>query len=153
MKRLILSLILIMGMAVLAQANTVVIQNAENAVFHYVLDPPELTVFDVSASIFQNVVYDYFAEAPAAEDDFAGFTKLASGNSVRLENLSEGKHLLVGFFVMPGEREFPVRVISLQAGGDMDERTYQIFSEPRFLAARAGRGRIANYPPIPPAER
>ncbi len=153
MKRLILSVTLIMGMAALAmgQVNTVVIQNAENAVFHYVLDPPELTAFDASASIFQNVVYDYFAEAPVAEDDFGGFTELASGQSVRLENLSEGKHLLVGFFVMPGEREFPVRVINLQAGGELDERTYQVFSEPSYISARAGRGRIAAYPPIPPS--
>jgi hypothetical protein len=153
MKRLMLSVILIVGTAALAvgQSSRVVIQNAENAIFHYVLDPPELTAFDASASIFPNVVYDYFSEAPVAEDDFAGFAELASGQSVRLENLSEGKHLLVGFFVMPGEREFPVRVISLQAGGDLDERTYQIYSEPSFIAARAGRGRIAAYPPIPPS--
>ncbi|MEE9307998.1 MAG: hypothetical protein V3V57_10795 [Spirochaetia bacterium] len=153
MKRLILSVILIMAAAALAvgQANTVVITNAENAVFHYVLDPPELTAFDASASIFQNVVYDYFAEVPAAEDDFAGFTELASGQTLRFENLSEGRHLLVGFFVMPGEREFPVRVIGLQVGGGLDERTYQIFSEPSFIVARAGRGRIAAYPPISPS--
>jgi len=151
MKRLILSVILIITTAALAQSNTVVIHNAENVVFLYVLDPPELTAFDASASIFQNVVYDYFAEAPAAEDDFAGFTELASGQTLRFENLSEGKHLLVGFFVMPGEREFPVRVVGLQAGGGLDERTYQIFSEPSFIVARAGRGRIAAYPPIPPS--
>ena len=153
MKRLILSAVLIVGAAALAQANTVVIQNAENAVFHYVLDPPELTAFDPSASIFPNVVYDYFSEAPAAEDDFVGFAGLDSGQSVRFENLSEGKHLLVGFFVMPGERQFPVRVIHLQAGGELDERTYQIYSEPSFISARAGRGRIAAFLPIPPRMR
>jgi hypothetical protein len=151
MKRLILSAVLIVGAAALAQANTVVIQNAENAVFHYVLDPPELTAFDPSASIFPNVVYDYFSEAPAAEDDFVGFAGLDSGQSVRFENLSEGKHLLVGFFVVPGERQFPVRVIHLQAGGELDERTYQIYSEPSFISARAGRGRIAAFLPIPPS--
>jgi hypothetical protein len=151
MKRLILSAVLIMGAAALTLANTVVIRNDENAVFHYVLDPPELTAFDPSASIFQNVVYDYFSEVPAAEDDFAGFAELDSGQSVRFENLSAGKHLLVGFFVMPGEREFPVRVITLQAGGELDERTYQIYSEPSFISARAGRGRIAAFPPIPPS--
>lgn len=151
MKRLFLSVILIVATAALAQSNTVVIQNAENTVFHYVLDPPELTAFDTSAGIFQNVVYDYFAEAPAAEDDFAGFAELASGQTLCFENLSEGKHLLVGFFVMPGQRGFPVRVIGLQAGGDLDERTYRIFSEPSFIVARAGRGRIAAYPPIPPS--
>jgi hypothetical protein len=153
MKRLILIVILIVGTAALAvgQANTVVINNAEDSVFYYVLDAPELTAFDASSSIFQNVVYDYFAEAPAAEDDFAGFTELASGQSVRIETLPEGKHLLVGFFVLPGEREFPVRVISLQAGGELDERTYQIYNKPSFITARAGRGRIAAYPPIPPS--
>jgi len=150
MKRLFLSLILIAATAALAQSNTVVIRNAENTPFHYVLDPPELSAFDTSAGIFQNVLYDYFAEAPAAEDDFAGFAELAAGQTLRFENLPEGKHLLVGFFVMPGQREFPVRVIGLQAGGGLDERTYRIFSEPSFIVARAGRGRIAAYPPVPP---
>ncbi|UCF99083.1 MAG: hypothetical protein JSV89_05980 [Spirochaetaceae bacterium] len=152
MKRLIFVGVLIAGAAGLlpGQSFTVVIHNAEDATFHYVLDPPELIVFDTASSIFPNVVYDYFAEAPAAGDEFAGFGDLGPDQELRLENLSEGKHLLVGFFVIPGERGFPVRVITLQAGGGMDERTYQIYSQPALIKARAGRGRISAYAPIPP---
>jgi hypothetical protein len=152
MKRLLLVGVLICAAAGLlpGQSSTVVIQNAEEATFHYVLDPPELTVFETATSIFENVVYDYFAEAPAAEDDFSGFSELAPGQFLRLEDLAEGKHLLVGFFVLPGQMGFPVRVITLQAGGGLDERTYRIFSEPALITARAGRGRISDYAPIPP---
>jgi hypothetical protein len=151
MKRLLSVCILVFGAAglVSGQDFTVVIQNAEEAAFHYVLDPPELTAFETVSTIFQNVVYDYFAEAPAATDDFAGFSELAAGKTLSLEDLSEGKHLLVGFFVMPGEREFPVRVVTLQAGGGLNMRTYQIFSQPALITARAGRGRISAYAAIP----
>ena len=152
MKRLVLIGVLIVAAAGLlwAQSYTVVIQNAEQMTFHYVLDPPELTAFETATSIFENVVYDYFAQAPANGDDFSGFSELAAGESLSLEDLAEGKHLLVGFFVIPGQMGFPVRVITLQAGGGLDERTYQIFSEPALLTARAGRGRISDYDPIPP---
>jgi hypothetical protein len=128
----------------------VVIQNADVDDFYYVVDPPELTAFDPTSVIFENVVHDYFAEVPLSADDFAGFSELAPDQIQRLEGLTEGKHLLVGFFVVPGEREFPVRVISLQAGGGLDERTYRIFSQPALVTARAGRGRISDYDPIPP---
>ena len=152
MKRTIFVGVLIVAAACLlwAQSSTVVIRNAEQTTFHYVLDPPELTAFETATSIFENVVYDYFAEAPAVGDDFPGFNELAPGQSLSLEDLAEGKHLLVGFFVIPGRMGFPVRVITLQAGGGLDERTYRIFSEPALITARAGRGRISGYEPIPP---
>jgi hypothetical protein len=152
MKRLLFVGIMLVALAGLlpAQSATVVIQNAEEATFHYVLDPPELTAFETATSIFENVVYDYFAEEPAPGEDFPGFKELAPGQSLRLEDLAEGKHLLVGFFVVPGKMGFPVRVITLQAGGGLDERTYRIFSEPALITARAGRGRISDYAPIPP---
>jgi hypothetical protein len=152
MKRLILAGMLVAAAAGLlwSQSYTVVIQNAEETNFYYVLDPPELTAFKTESSIFVNVVYDYFAEEPANGEDFTGFKELAPGQTLSLDGLSEGKHLLVGFFVVPGQMGFPVRVITLQAGGGLDRRTYQIFSEPALITARAGRGRISDYPPIPP---
>ncbi len=132
------------------QSFTVVIQNADEESFHYVLDPPELTAFETATSIFENVVFDYFVQAPVEGEEFTGFNDLAPGESVVLEQLAEGKHLLVGFFVIPGQMGFPVRVITLQAGGGLDERTYRIYSEPALITARAGRGRISEYAPIPP---
>ena len=152
MKRFLLFTVLIAGAAVLlpAQSAVVVIENAEDASFHYVVDPPELTAFETDSSIFRNVVYDYFAQGPAATDDFGGFRELEPGRSVRFENLAEGEHLLVGFFVMPGQREFPIRVITLRAGGGLDERTYRVYGTPALITARAGRGRIGSYAAIPP---
>ena len=133
-----------------SQSYTVVIQNAEDTTFYYVLDPPELIVFDTASSIFENVILDYFAEKPANGDDFPGFSELTPGESLSLDGLAEGKYLLVGFYVLPGEMGFPVRVITLQAGGGLEERTYRIFSEPALITARAGRGRLSDHPPIPP---
>jgi hypothetical protein len=151
MKRFLWVGILLAGAAGLlpGQSCTVVIQNTDEATFHYVLDPPELTAFDPASSIFPNVVYDYFAEEPLDADEFSGFSELDPGQTVRLEGLSEGKHLLVGFFEVPGERGFSVRVITLQAGGGLDERTYRIYTQPALITARAGRGRIEDYPPVP----
>jgi hypothetical protein len=151
MKRLLLLGLLLAaaGGLLWSQSFTVVLQNAEDTAFYYVVDPPELIVFDTATSIFENVVFDYFAEEPANGDDFAGFSELAPGESMSLDGLTEGKHLLVGFFVVPGKIGFPVRVITLQAGGGLDERTYRIFDEPALITARAGRGRISDYPPVP----
>jgi hypothetical protein len=152
MKRLLFAGVLLaaVGGLLWSQDYTVVIQNAEDTTFYYVVDPPELIVFDTATSIFENVVFDYFAEEPANGDDFSVFSELVPGESRSLTGLTEGKHLLVGFFVEPGQMGFPVRVINLQAGGGLDERTYRIFSEPALITARAGRGRLSDYPPIPP---
>ena len=122
MKRLMLMAVLLAATGAWSQSYTVVIENAEDKAFYYVLDPPELIVFETGTSIFENVVFDYFAEEPANGDDFTGFSELAPGESLSLDALTEGKHLLVGFFVLPGEMGFPVRVITLQAGGGLDER-------------------------------
>ena len=128
MKRFMLMAVLLAaaGSLLWSEDFTVVIQNAEDSTFYYVLDPPELIVFETGTSIFENVVFDYFAEEPANGDDFTGFSELAPGESLSLDALTEGKHLLVGFFVLPGEMGFPVRVITLQAGGGLDERIYRI---------------------------
>ena len=152
MKRLLLTAVLMAatGGLLWSQSYTVVIQNGEDTTFYYVLDPPELIVFDTASSIFENVVFDYFAEEPESGEGIAGFSELAPGESLSLDGLTEGKHLLVGFYPLPGEMGFPVRVITLRAGGGMDERTYRIFSEPALITARAGRGRLSEYPPTPP---
>ena len=90
MKRLLLIGVLLAaaGGLLWSQSYTVVIQNAEDTTFYYVLDPPELIVFDTATSIFENVVFDYFAQEPANGDDFAGFSELAPGESLRLDGLT-----------------------------------------------------------------
>jgi len=98
-----------------AQPFTVLLNNPEEAVFHFVLDPPELGSFDPASSVFANVIYDYFAEGPVAGQ--ASFQSLPAGATRRLDGLAEGTHLLVGFFALPGRRDFPVRALMLKAGG------------------------------------
>lgn len=127
-----------------AQPFSVLLNNPEEADFHFVLDPPELASFDPFSSVFASVVGDYFAETPATA---TRFTPLPAGGTVRLEPLTEGAHLVVGFFALPGRRELPVRVLNVKAGGGLAERFYSIYTEPSLVKARAGKGRLAAFGP------
>lgn len=147
MKAKILALLLLwVSLSASAQSFAVVINNPEDADFHFVLDPPELKSFDPSTSIFASVVYDYFAESPSEAAGASGFQQLPSGATRRLENLSEGTHLIAGFFALPNRSEFPVRVMQIKAGGGMSERFYSIYTEPSLFRAKAGRGRLSAFP-------
>jgi hypothetical protein len=142
------ALLLLVGAGVSAQGRTVVLQNPESLTLHYLLDPQALAGFDPGSSVFPNVVYDFFTADVAADEAPTVFAELGPGQTRRLEELSEGPHLLVGFFAVAGQREFPVRVVTLQAGGALSERYYAVYSEPALVRVRAGRGRLAGYSPV-----
>jgi len=125
------------------QPFAVLLNNPEASAFHFVLDPPELAQFDPGSSVFANEVYDYFLESPATGPTL--FRTLPPGATLRLKDLPEGTHLLVGFFALPGRRDYPVRVQQLLAGGGMAERFYTMYAEPSLFRARAGRGRLAGF--------
>jgi len=141
-----ISLGLLISAAALAGAQpfAVLLNNPEGSAFHFVLDPPELASFDPGSSVFANVVYDYFLETPIAGPTL--FRTLSPGATLRLKDLTEGTHLLIGFFALPGRRDYPVRILQLQAGGGMVERFYTVYAEPSLFRARAGRGRLAGFP-------
>jgi len=145
MKALILGLLLAAAALAGAQPFTVLLNNPEESDFYFTLDPPELSGFDPAASIFPSVVFDYFAEVPPA--GWPGFQPLPAGATRRLENLAEGTHLVVGFFALRNRTEYPVRTLTVKAGGGMSERLYSIYSEPSLFKARAGRGRLASFAP------
>jgi hypothetical protein len=145
MKAPILALLLTAAALAGAQPFTVLLNNPEETDFYFTLDPPELKSFDPSASVFPNVVYDYFGETPPP--NWAGFQPLPAGATRRLENLAEGTHLVVGFFAPRSRREFPVRTLTVKAGGGMSERFYSVYTEPSLFKARAGRGRLAAFAP------
>ena len=126
-----------------AQSYAVLMNNPEASAFHFVLDPPELASFDPGSSVFANVVYDYFLETPGAGPTL--FRTLPPGATLRLKDLAEGAHLLIGFFALAGRRDYPVRILQLLAGGGMAERFYTVYAEPSLFRARAGRGRLAGF--------
>jgi hypothetical protein len=126
------------------QSFAVLLNNPESSAFHFVLDPPELASFDPGSSVFANVVYDYFLESPAGGPTL--FRTLTPGATLRLKDLAEGTHLLVGFFALPGRRDYPVRILQLMAGGGLAERFYTVYAEPSLFRARAGRGRLVGFP-------
>jgi hypothetical protein len=143
MKALILGLFLTAAALAGGEAFTVLLNNPEESDFCFALDPPELAGFDPAASIFPSVIYDYFAETPPP--GWPGFQKLPAGATRRLENLGEGTHLVVGFFPLRNRREFPVRTLTVKAGGGMSERFYSVYTEPSLFKARADRGRLAAF--------
>ncbi len=126
------------------QSFAVLLNNPEASAFHFVLDPPELASFDPGSSVFASVVYDYFLESPVAGPTL--FRTLAPGATLQLKEVAEGPHLLVGFFELPGRRDYPVRIMQLLVGGGMTERFYTVYAQPSLFRARAGRGRLAGFP-------
>jgi hypothetical protein len=141
MKALILGLFLTAAALAGGEASTVLLNNPEESDFYFVIDPPELAAFDYAASIFPTVIFDYFADTPPP--GWSGFQKLAAGGTQRLENLGEGTHLVVGYFRLPNRTQFPVRMLSIRAGGGMSERFYSVYTEPSLFKAKADRGRLA----------
>ncbi|HEC61247.1 MAG TPA: hypothetical protein ENI27_03220 [bacterium] len=133
------------ALVVFGQDNSVLLKNPEQSTFHYIVDPPDLTVFDPSSSIFTSVLFDYFAEGEE------NFNAISANQVQRLENLSEGDHMLVGFFELADAREYPVRLLKFQFGGSISERQYTIHREPILLYAQVGRGKLRGFETSTPA--
>ena len=127
-----------------ADGFAVLLENAEAEDFYYTLDPPELAGFNPVGSVFSGILYDYFTEkgAEAAE---AEFLLLEAGGTVRLSDLAEGSHLVVGFFALPGKTLYPVRVVRIQAVGGIEERFYSLYADPSAFSAKAGLGQLRGY--------
>jgi hypothetical protein len=120
------------------QSGGVSLQNQENATFYYVVDPKELAGLSAGSPLLASRIAGYFA----ARDDFS-FSSLPPNASVRLDGLTDGTHLLVGFFEVKDLSEFPVRVISLQADSGIGDRFYVIFASPALLSVARDSGRLA----------
>lgn len=127
-----------------ADGYAVLLENAEAEDFYYTLDPPELAGFNPVGSVFSGILYDYFTET-AAEAAEADFQLLEAGGTLRLSELPEGSHLIVGFFALPGKTLYPVRVLRVQAGGGIEERFYSLYADPSVFSAKAGLGRLRGY--------
>jgi len=126
------------------QPYSVLLNNPEPSTFHYVIDPPELSNLDPNGTIFLGILYDYFADTGAV----TRFQALPPGATQRIEGLTAGSHLLLGFFAPAGAQEYPVRILGLQAGGGIEERYYTIYGEPSLMAAKTGRGRLKDFTPL-----
>lgn len=121
-----------------AQNPAVLLSNAENLDLYYAIDPQPLIGADTSSAVFVGKVVSFFSETTPE----VAFSRLEPLGVQRVEGLSEGTHLFVGFFVVKGAAELPVRVVRLQAGGGIEERLYTIYREPATVMAKAGRGRL-----------
>ncbi len=142
MKLLIFTIIFtIAGNLGFGETYSVLLNNPEESSFYYVLNPPELNGFDPAGSVFLGILYDYFADDTAETE----FKEIPPGTSVRVEGLSRGTHLLLGFFAVPGKAELPVRVVRILTGGGIDERFYTIYKEPSLINVRISRGRLKNF--------
>lgn len=142
------ALLLLAGAVVWAHGFTAVLQNGEAATFHYLLDPQALAGFDPAGSMFADVVGDFLGGEPAAGEEPVAFAELAAGETRRLEGLPEGVHLVLGFFAVAGEREFPVTALIVQVGGGAPEQSYVVAAQPALASVRPGQGRLAGFAPV-----
>ena len=129
------------GFLAFGQSGVVSIQNQETSVFWYTVDPAELEGLSAGSPQLASKVAEFFA-AQAGDPQFIA---LAPEAVTKLQGLSDGAHLLVGFFEVKDQDEFPVRVVSLQADSRMGERSYPLFSSPALINASRGIGRLAQF--------
>jgi hypothetical protein len=124
-----------------AQQASVTIQNEEESTFYYAVDPQELAQVTPGSPLAATKIADFFA----AQADQPQFTPLAPGAQTSLTGLSDGPHLLVGFFAVDNPDTFPVRLITLQADSSMGDRFYSIYGSPALVQATRGVGRLAQF--------
>ena len=124
-----------------AQGASVTIQNEEESTFYYAVDPQELAQVTPGRPLAATKVAAFFA----AQADQPQFTPLAAGAQTSLTGLSDGPHLLVGFFAVDDPESFPVRLITLQADSSMGDRFYSIYGSPALVQATRGVGRLAQF--------
>ena len=127
--------------AVSAQSSAVSLANQEGSWFYFALDPKELEGMGAADPLLPGRLAGFFAKET---DDFP-FSALKPNSGIRLEGLSEGVHILVGFFVMEEDEEFPVRVIPLQVDKTMGERFYALYGQPAILEVSRGAGRLIQF--------
>lgn len=124
-----------------AQGASVTIQNEEAVAFYYTVDPLDLAQVTPGSPSAATKVAEFFA-TQATEPQFQA---LAPGGQATLRGLSDGAHLLVGFFKVENQDTFPVRMITLQADSSMGERFYSVYGSPALVEATRGVGRLSEF--------
>jgi hypothetical protein len=123
------------------QSPAVSLQNQEDSTFYYVIDPKELAGLSAGSPLLASKVAAYLSTPDAGTT----FASLAPQAEEKLTGLTEGAHLLVGFFAQLDADDFPVRVVALQADSSVGERFYAVFATPAQLNARRGVGKLAQF--------
>jgi hypothetical protein len=126
------------------QGPTVTLQNQESSTFYYVVDPTALAGLSAGSPQLATRVAEYFA----ASDEEPKLASLAPEGQVKLEGLADGPHLLVGYFAVDDQGQFPVRVMTLQADSRIGERFYAVYADPALISAARGTGRLAGFAPL-----
>jgi hypothetical protein len=124
-----------------AQSATITLQNQEDSTLYYVVDPKELAGLSAGSPLLASKVAGYFSTSVPG----TSFAALAPQAEARLTELSEGTHLLVGFFAQLDSDDFPVRVVALQSDSSVGERFYAVFASPAQLSVRRGIGKLAQF--------
>ncbi len=124
-----------------AQGATITLQNQDDSIFYYVVDPGELARLTAGSPLLASTVAAYFSAA----DPGTTFASLAPQAEAKLTGLADGAHMLVGFFAQPDSDDFPVRVLALQADSSVGERFYAVFASPAQLSVRRGVGKLSRF--------
>jgi len=129
--------------SVWGEGASIVIQNQENWIFWYVVDPAGFEEEETGSPWLAQKAAAYMA----TEDQPFPFAMLQPGESVSLGGLAEGTHFLLGFFEDRSLVELPVRLVALQVDQSMESRHYDIYSLPELFLAARGVGMLAQFAP------
>jgi hypothetical protein len=142
MKRrtLVLAILFLSAALGFAESSTVTLQNQEPATFWFSVDPKELSDVAIGSRQLAEKVAAFFMEDTGSFP----FRPLAPDSQLTLEGLTEGPHLLVGFFDVEGASELPVRAFAVQVYAGSGDRFYALFSGPALLSVPREGGRLAN---------
>ena len=124
-----------------AQSPQITLENQESADFYYLVDPQALAGVTLGSANLTSKVASFFAD----RSDTPAFSKVASGAEAHITGLSDGTHLLVGFFAEPDMDQFPVKALALQADSKISDRYYALFEDPPLLKSPRGQGRLAAF--------
>jgi hypothetical protein len=122
------------------QGATITLQNQDSSTLYYVVDPKDLAGLSPGSPFLASKVAGFFS----SQGDVS-FSSLAPDASTEMTDLPDGAHLLVGFFAVQDQDDFPVRVITLQVDSSVGNRFYALFAGPAQLTVPRGVGKLAQF--------
>ncbi len=124
-----------------AEGYSILLSNPEESDLHYVVVSESIAgVRDTNPLLGEKARAFFSGTSPEVQ-----FSRVPAGSLDRIEDLEEGRYLLIGFFASPGDGGFPVRVMSVTAGEGVEQRLYSVYARPAVITVKPGEGRLADF--------
>ncbi len=123
----------------------------KGSAFYFIVDPKGLYGSNPYAPWFYGKVLSFFRTQLEYQKFNTPFRIMKPGESVTLNNLERGLHLVVGFFYSPTSSAYPIKVIAIKAwNGRGSKNEYVVEREPVVIVADRGilMGKWFSVPPL-----